>query len=248
MPEPPLTLVPRPIRVLLQAAPLETWFAASDAEKEERFFPRFRAVLARFEEVGGRVVASFCDDLLVVGPPPSGPAWSLLFEVDDLETAARLIHAVRETVDGERLDRWVRCEARIGRPFWAREEHPQVQRVEVHALAVDAGERVLVCRDDASGRWSLPGEAVRHGEAPEEALRRVLATAGVGAAGGSLVHAASDTQPAPDGHELRHTVRLVYRVAVEAAEPGAGLGWRRRSELDALELAPFAAAALGIDG
>src|SRR4051812_11387163 len=115
MPDPPLALVPKPFRVLLQAAPLETFFAASDAEKEERFFPRFRAVLARFEEVGARVVASFCDDLLVVGPPPSGPAWSLLFEVADLDVAAAMVHAVRETVDGERLDRWVRCEARVGR-------------------------------------------------------------------------------------------------------------------------------------
>src|SRR5262249_32909208 len=143
MADPTPVLVPRPFRVLLQAAPLETWFAATEAEKEERFFPRFRAGLARFEELGARVVASFCDGLLVVGPPPSGPAWSLLFEVDDLETAAAMVHAVRETVDGERLDRWVRAEARIGRPFWAREEHPARQRVVAHAL-VDDGRSVLL--------------------------------------------------------------------------------------------------------
>src|SRR3954469_8397759 len=109
MPDPTPALVPRPFRVLLQAAPLETFFAASEQEKQERFFPHFRAVLARFEELGARVMASFCDDVLVVGPQ-GGAAWSLLFEVDDLETAAAMVGAVRDTVDGERLDRWVRCE------------------------------------------------------------------------------------------------------------------------------------------
>jgi hypothetical protein len=32
--------------------------------------------------------------------------------------------AVREPIDGVRLDRYVRFEVRVGRPFWAREEAP----------------------------------------------------------------------------------------------------------------------------
>jgi hypothetical protein len=43
--------------------------------------------------------------------------------VDDLDTAAAMIDAVREDVDGVRLDRYLRFELRIGRAFWAREEH-----------------------------------------------------------------------------------------------------------------------------
>ena len=33
-----------------------------------------------------------------------------------------MIERVRTEVDGVRLDRYVRFETRIGRPFWAREE------------------------------------------------------------------------------------------------------------------------------
>jgi hypothetical protein len=33
-----------------------------------------------------------------------------------------MIERVRTDVDGVRLDRYVRFEVRIGRPFWAREE------------------------------------------------------------------------------------------------------------------------------
>jgi hypothetical protein len=33
-----------------------------------------------------------------------------------------MVGAVREPIDGVRLDRYVRFEVRVGRPFWAREE------------------------------------------------------------------------------------------------------------------------------
>ena len=36
--------------------------------------------------------------------------------------ANKVIERVRTDVDGVRLDRYVRFEVRIGRPFWAREE------------------------------------------------------------------------------------------------------------------------------
>lgn len=35
-----------------------------------------------------------------------------------------MIERVRAEVDGVRLDRYVRFEVRIGRPFWAREDSP----------------------------------------------------------------------------------------------------------------------------
>jgi hypothetical protein len=102
---------------------LETFFALDEREKADVFMPRFQAVLAEWEELGARVIASFCDDVLQVGPahPPAG-AWYLIFEVDDLDVAAAMIQATHELVGGVRLDSYTRFELRVGRPFWAREE------------------------------------------------------------------------------------------------------------------------------
>lgn len=126
MAETDLTKIPRPYRVMLCGAPLESFFSASEEEKGDRFMPRFVAVLAEWEAIGARVVASFCDDVLMVAPPGTVDfSWYLIFEVDDLDVVAAMINAVRTKVDGVRLDRYVRFEARIGRPFWAREEAQQ---------------------------------------------------------------------------------------------------------------------------
>ena len=112
-----------PHRILVLGGGLPAFFDAAEAEKAEVFLPAFRRLLARWEELGARAVASFCDDVLQVGPAAPGAwAWYLIFEVDDLAVAAQMINAVREPIDGVRLDRYVRFDVRIGRPFWAREE------------------------------------------------------------------------------------------------------------------------------
>jgi hypothetical protein len=114
----------KPLRVLVLGGGLAAYFDASEEEKTEVFLPAFRRLLARWEELGARVVASFCDDVLQVGPAQPGAwAWYLIFELDDLDLATSMIGAVREPIDGVRLDRYVRFELRVGRPFWAREEH-----------------------------------------------------------------------------------------------------------------------------
>jgi hypothetical protein len=113
----------RPYRIMIAGSATETFFAASDEEKNERALPRFRQILAEWEQLGGRVVASLCDDVFQVGSTESPRwAWYLLFDVDELDVAAAMIQATRETVDGQRGDRWFRFELRIGRPFWEREE------------------------------------------------------------------------------------------------------------------------------
>lgn len=115
----------RPHRVLVLGGGLPAFFDAPEQEKRDVFLPAFKALLAEWERVGARVVASFCDDVYQVGPVvPGAWAWYLIFELDDLEIAEAMIGRVREEVDGVRLDRYVRFELRVGRPFWAREEHP----------------------------------------------------------------------------------------------------------------------------
>jgi hypothetical protein len=117
-----------PHRVLVLGGGLPAYFEAPEAEKRDVFLPRFRAVLARWEELGARVVASFCDDILQVGPAEPGAwPWYLIFELDDLDVAVAMMDAVREEVDGVRLDRYVRFEVRVGRPFWAREERGSIE-------------------------------------------------------------------------------------------------------------------------
>jgi hypothetical protein len=112
----------RPRRVMVLGRATAGFFGASEEEKETRFFPRFKQVLAEWEELGARVIASFCDDVLQVGSNREPWAWNLIYEVDELDVAAAMVQAVREVVDGVRLDTYVELEMRIGRPFFAREE------------------------------------------------------------------------------------------------------------------------------
>jgi hypothetical protein len=112
----------RPYRVMVQGCATQSFFAAAEDEKETLFFPRFRAVLAEWEQLGARVIASFCDDVFQVGSSEDPWAWNLIYEVDELDVAAMMVQAVREAVDGVRLDTYVKLEVRIGRPFFAREE------------------------------------------------------------------------------------------------------------------------------
>jgi hypothetical protein len=112
----------RPFRVMVLGCATTNFFQASEEEKTLRFFPRFTQVLAEWEELGARVIASFCDDVFQVGPTQRPWAWNLIYEVDDLDVAAAMVQAVREVVDGVRLDTYVQLELRVGRPFFAREE------------------------------------------------------------------------------------------------------------------------------
>jgi len=95
------------------------------------------------------------------------------------------------------------------------------QRLAVKAL-IRRGDRVLLARLSAhaveTGRWTLPGGGVDHGESPETALvREVSEEAGLHATVRALlgVHDAHLTGNAPDGRlEDFHAVNLVYEVEV----------------------------------
>jgi hypothetical protein len=113
----------KPYRVLMRGYPLARWFTATREEKEEVLRPHLRVVLAAWESLGATVVASMCDDVLTVGTPCDGrPAYYLLFDVDSLDIVVSMLHAVRQPVDGVALDSIMTWDARIGRPFYAREE------------------------------------------------------------------------------------------------------------------------------
>lgn len=101
------------------------------------------------------------------------------------------------------------------------------QRLAAKAL-VRRGEQILLARLSAraveTGRWTLPGGGVDHGESPETALiREVLEEAGLGVSVKTLigVHDSHVTGHAPDGRlEDFHAVNLVYEAEVpHDAEP-----------------------------
>jgi ADP-ribose pyrophosphatase YjhB (NUDIX family) len=133
---------------------------------------------------------------------------------------------------------------------------PKVQRVGAYALVPDGG-RLLLTRYVGSGRWSLPGGGIDHGEQPQEALHREvreetgLTLRDVRLADVDSVHF---TGHAPDGAlEDFHAVRIVYRGTVRPdAEPAVlevdgssdAAAWIRLDELDRYPLTGFVGIAL----
>lgn len=113
-----------PYRVMIVGSGTRAFFAATGEARVEQFLPRFKQMIAEWEEdLGARVVASFADDVFQMGETTEPFwAWYLIFEVDALDVAAQMIQASRQTVNGVRMDDWIRLELRIGRPFFAREE------------------------------------------------------------------------------------------------------------------------------
>jgi hypothetical protein len=117
--------VPTPLRVVLLGAAMTGWFEAPDQERREKVLPRMKQMFKQWEEMGAKVVATVDDDLFMVGPPGAPDfTWYLIFEIPDMDTVAGMLHHVRTTVDGVRLDRYIRIEARIGRPFFLLENQP----------------------------------------------------------------------------------------------------------------------------
>ena len=113
-----------PYRVMVVGSGTSRFFEATDQERLEVFLPRFKQVIAEWAELGARPVGTFVDDVFQMGETTEPFwAWYLIFEIDTIDVAAHLIQAARETVDGVRLDTWIRLEVRFGRAFYASEEN-----------------------------------------------------------------------------------------------------------------------------
>jgi hypothetical protein len=82
------------------------------------------AITDAFADLRGRfgveVLGTLDDDELMVGASPGWP-WTayVLADVPDLETVAKVTNLLREAeVEGSRLWRYLRVEARVGRPLF----------------------------------------------------------------------------------------------------------------------------------
>jgi hypothetical protein len=111
-----------PYRVLLLAAATEGWFQRPDNSVREPVVARLRTFFAGWQERGASLLASMDDDYLLVGQPTSLPfTMFVIYDVPDLAIVVDMIESAREEVDGVRLDRFFRFEARIGRPLFVTE-------------------------------------------------------------------------------------------------------------------------------
>jgi len=139
----------------------------------------------------------------------------------------------------------------------------RVQRFSTYALASDPAGRVLLARIapgyPGSGRWHLPGGGTDFGEAPTAALLREV-TEETGQRGRvvgllSVSHRHNPSALGKEGFPIDwHTIRVVYRVAVdEPTDPhvteaagGSTLeaAWFRRAEAREVPLTDLAAAVL----
>ena len=108
-----------PKRILLLGSMTDAFYEASDEERKTRILPRFKEIVDEWSQLGARVLASFDDDLFMVGDARStGVTFYIICEVDPLEVVVAMIQRIRETVNGVRMDEYLRFEARVGRPLF----------------------------------------------------------------------------------------------------------------------------------
>jgi hypothetical protein len=124
----PPTRAEPPYRALLMGSLQPGYYTSSDEDRRERILPAMKALIDGWETLGGRLIGSFDDDLFLAGPPASVQfSLYLLLEVDSLDLVAQMLHQIRGETRGVRLDRYLRFEARIGRPLFLASDSPHAQ-------------------------------------------------------------------------------------------------------------------------
>ncbi|KAA6222601.1 hypothetical protein CP973_12255 [Streptomyces albofaciens JCM 4342] len=111
-----------PLRTLFCIGVTQEFFNAGDEERAAvaaAVPPAFDRLADRF---GVRVLGTLDDDRLMVGASTAWPWTSyILADVPDLDTVSRVCGIVRDTEAGDggvRLWRYLRIEARVGRPLF----------------------------------------------------------------------------------------------------------------------------------
>jgi hypothetical protein len=108
-----------PLRAVFLGAMTAAWYSADDDERRQRILPRFKQLVEEWVDLGAKVLATMDDDLLMVGEPRStGYTFYVMLEIERLDVAVEMIQRIRETVDGVRMDEYLRFEVRVGRPFF----------------------------------------------------------------------------------------------------------------------------------
>jgi len=111
------------LRAVLLGAMTSAYYEAGDDLRRTRILPRFKQLVEEWRELGVSILATVDDDLLMVGEPRStGYTFYIVVEVARLEDVTAMIQRIRETVDGVRMDEYLRFEARVGRPFFLLED------------------------------------------------------------------------------------------------------------------------------
>jgi len=111
--------IPSPLRVIFLGAAYDGWYKATGEERREQVLPCMKELFDEWKDMGAVPLATIDDDLFMVGRPGAPDfTWYLIYDVPTLETVAAMIHRVRADRDGVRLDKYIRIEARIGRPFF----------------------------------------------------------------------------------------------------------------------------------
>ncbi len=124
-------------------------------------------------------------------------------------------------------------------------EYPDAPLVGVGAIIIEDGRVVLVKRRHAplQGKWSIPGGVLEVGETLRTAaVREVLEETGLSVEPGELLGVFERVVPDEQGKMRYHYVLIDFlcsRVAGEllAGDDAEEVGWFRREELAALELA-----------
>ena len=118
--------------------------------------------------------------------------------------------------------------------FWDAEEGYATPKVDVRGAVFDAG-RVLLVRERADGRWTLPGGWVDVNDSPAEAVEREVREESGYQVRAVKLAALVDRRRHPHPPSVHHIYKLMFICELTGGHPAASL------ETDAVEFFPVAA-------